>query len=174
MSEPKVELKNIKIFRGNEGYGMNANIYVNGVKTAFIIDSANGGCFDYEIVQTPQAKGNFKLLEDYIKTLPKMKTDTGKYSGIYEITMDMDLFIDSVMKRQEKSKFEAKKQKLFEIAVVFGSPDGNSYRSCKFKQPLKDYATVVLQRHIDDIKAKILKPDEIIFNTNLEALGIKI
>ena len=43
MTEPKVTIKNLKSFRGMEGYGFNADIYVNGVKSMFAMDGGNGG-----------------------------------------------------------------------------------------------------------------------------------
>jgi len=41
-------IKGLKTFTGMEGYGFNASLYYKGKKIAFVIDSAQGGCYDYQ------------------------------------------------------------------------------------------------------------------------------
>jgi hypothetical protein len=51
------ELKAIKEFKGDEGYGMNANLYRNGTKVASIIDHGDGGILSYSFDDRSQADG---------------------------------------------------------------------------------------------------------------------
>ena len=39
----KVEIKNVKTFLGNEGYGYNCSVYIDDKKVAMAIDDATGG-----------------------------------------------------------------------------------------------------------------------------------
>lgn len=41
------EVKNIKTFRGMEGYGVNSTLYRNGKKLCNCDDSGDGGCMDF-------------------------------------------------------------------------------------------------------------------------------
>jgi hypothetical protein len=55
MNEKIVELKkqysvkNVKQFRGMEGYGFNATLYKGSIKIADFIDSGDGGCIYTDI-----------------------------------------------------------------------------------------------------------------------------
>lgn len=49
------ELKAIKEFKGDEGYGMNANLYRNGSKVASIIDHGHGGIMSFNFDDRSQA-----------------------------------------------------------------------------------------------------------------------
>jgi hypothetical protein len=49
------ELKAIKEFKGDEGYGMNANLYRNGTKVASIIDHGDGGILSFSFDDRSQA-----------------------------------------------------------------------------------------------------------------------
>lgn len=44
----ELTIKNVKTFRGREGHGFNATLYVDGKKAAFVMDGGNGGCMDFE------------------------------------------------------------------------------------------------------------------------------
>ena len=80
-------IKNVKTFRGMEGQGFNADLYKDGKKIAFVMDSAQGGCLDFEWIDRKEEK----IINDYAKTLPKSKT-----FGI-EIEMDADIIIDNLV-----------------------------------------------------------------------------
>jgi len=43
----KYEVKNVKSFRGREGYGFNASLYRDGKRVAHVDDEGNGGCYRY-------------------------------------------------------------------------------------------------------------------------------
>ena len=80
MKKPNVQLKNVKTFRGMEGIGINADLYINGVKCLFVIDDANGGGMTYEENirhKDPElVKANIKLMDNYIATLPEQSPST--------------------------------------------------------------------------------------------------
>ena len=48
INNSKFSIKSIKTFKGREGYGINANLYYNNKKVAFLLDSGNGGCLDID------------------------------------------------------------------------------------------------------------------------------
>src|SRR6185295_17062882 len=43
-----LSVKNVKTFRGQEGIGFTADLYLDGKKIAFVRDNAQGGGYDYE------------------------------------------------------------------------------------------------------------------------------
>jgi hypothetical protein len=64
-----------------------------------------------------------------------------------------------------------KKQFLTKICV--GVPNASYYAVYDLKKPLGSFRTIDLQGAVDRIKTK-LNDGEVILNTNLEKLGIKI
>ena len=65
-----IELKGIKTFQGMEGVGFNANIYLDGKKVGFVMDSAYGGDYNYEY-DTPEAKNEIdKRIKEYYTENP--------------------------------------------------------------------------------------------------------
>ena len=182
MNKPTVELKNVKSFIGMEGHGFNADVWINGVKCMLAIDSANGGCYDYQsyAYNNPKAelvKANTKLLEDYIASLPEypMEFDGVPYERDGEVVMmkpDMDTFINDLLIELEKAKEEKKKANLMKKAILVGDPNGNGYAYYRYKVELRTLPKAVLQKHLDGYRAK-LKKGEVILNTNLAELGVK-
>lgn len=176
MDAPKVELKNLKFFMGMENQGFNANLYINGLKCAFVIDEGNGGCLNYQpyLYKNPkesEVKKNMALLENYIKTMPKVKTEFG------DIKMDMDLFIEELINQKEKEKQDKKKVKLMETSFLFGVPNGDSFRYIQFKKPLAELARTnkaLLQAKLLEYKSKYCKKGVVLLNTNLEKLGLVV
>ncbi len=175
MKKPKVVLKNIKTFRGMEGYGMNADVFINNVKCLFVMDAANGGQYDYEeniTGDTAKVIKNIKLLKDYIETLPEEKYDMGGKE--YSMKIDMDMYLDNVLNEQERVKNEKKMLNLSKSAILIGVPDASTYSYIKTKIPLFNIPTAQLQKYVDNVKQKHCTDDKVILNTNLTALGITI
>lgn len=44
----QIELRNYKQFKGREGYGFSATLYIAGVSRGNVFDDANGGCLGYD------------------------------------------------------------------------------------------------------------------------------
>lgn len=173
MNKPKVELKKLKTFQGMEGLGFNVEVWINEVNCMFAIDEGNGGEMIPRHVRDskgnliPEVETNIKALEDYIKTLPKLKTQYG------ELTMDLALYIDEMLIEYEKAKHMKKLEKLFATALVIGSPDASQYRYLKYKKPLNTFPKAVLEQGILRLKSS-MKKGEVFLNNNLQALGLII
>ena len=177
IQRPKIELKSVKTFRGNEGYGLNATLYVDGVKTAFVIDDANGGDIDYEIFNNEK----FELLQAYAKTLPAepivfngktmmTKTADGTETPVL-FQPTIDTLVDEVFNEMEKAKAAKKLEKKMDQYVMWGVPGANSHTEVKFTIPLAQIPTAKLQACINKYMATF-KPGEQFLNTNLNELGL--
>ena len=139
MKKPNVQLKKTKLFRGTDGYGLNAEVWINGIYCMYLIDAADGGCYNYEYntfnnPNADQVKANIKELENYIKTLPE------KDYGTFKAKIDMDTFLNDIFTVQEEEKLKKKNEKrmskLFQTSIVIGKPNENQFRHMDFKQPL--------------------------------------
>ena len=156
-----------------EGYGLNADVYVDGVKTCLAMDDASGGGMRFEVYD--QAK--YKMLEDYAYGLPSkplMIDDKHMEKGGKPIMMKVTIeeLIDNAYNDYEKEKAEAKKVKLMADHLLWGVPEANSYTTVKFRLFLAQIPTATLQQAVDKYKATF-KEGEIFLNNNLAALGIK-
>ena len=82
-------LRKVKTFIGNEGQGFNAELLRDGKPVAFVIDSAQGGEFEYQWY----GGGNAEMLKlrEFAKAQPPVK------SGDIELAMDMDLYVGSLL-----------------------------------------------------------------------------
>jgi hypothetical protein len=175
MKEPKITFKNVKTFRGMEGIGLNADIYINGVKCIFVIDEANGGEYNYENYEynnpkAEQVRANIKLMDNYIASLPaKICTDFGKSISI---KVDRDTYINDKLLEIEEQKADKKMQKLFKTGIVFGVPNSGKYQYLNFKRPLSEIMSMIVQRQINIVKKEYCKNGEQILNTNLAKLGL--
>lgn len=176
MNELKFELKKVKTFQGMEGTGLNADLYINGVKCLFVIDEANGGEFNYHKNITNNVQTNNKIdnlinaMDKHIKTLPDIVTDLGNKK--INLEMNRDLFIDNLLADIEKAKHEKKMQKLYETSIVFGLPNGNKIQYMNFKKPLSALPKLALQLQLDVIVKQHCKNGVVILNNNLKSLGL--
>lgn len=177
----KIEVKNIKIAQhmSEETTAFTADVFVNGVKTAYAKNDGQGGSTFYHAYE-----GKRELLEKaeaHAKTLP---STTHTFAGS-TITIDSDLegmIDDAVDKKQREAdtaKFNKKLEKEMLTGFVIGVPNsGNAYtRSFKGKPKLADLilitnGRIAVQNLYNTIK-KELKDGEQILNTNLKALGLE-
>ena len=183
MNKPTVVLKSLKTFMGMEGHGFNVDVWINGVKCIFVIDDANGGCFNYQpyTYNNPQAelvKANVQLLEDYIKSLPEypMVINGEPYMRDGEVVMmkpDMDTFIDDYINALQKAKEEKKLVKLMQTSFLFGVPNGSGYQYVQYRKPLASIDKKYLQTELVKFKAKYCKGNVQLLNTNLTELGLQ-
>ena len=72
----KIEVRRVKSFKGHDGMGFNADLFVDGVQVAEVIDTASGG--QYEYFWTNKANGMEKKLEDYAASLPHLPNEFDK------------------------------------------------------------------------------------------------
>ncbi len=82
-------LRKVKTFIGNEGQGFNAELLRDAKPVAFVIDSAQGGEFEYQWY----GGGNAEMLKlrEFAKAQPPVK------SGEFTLEMDMDLYVGSLL-----------------------------------------------------------------------------
>ena len=181
MTEPTVELKNVKTFIGREGHGLNADVYINGVKCYFAYDDASGGGMD--IAKYAPVKGhaevnaNIALLDQWIKQLPETEVTFLNMSP-FKLKVDLESYIDDVYNKQEEAKqakkFQAKMVKKFETAIVFGVPNAGEYEQFDLKNSLSKYPKTELQKFLDQRVKPLCKDGVVILNTNLAQLGVKV
>jgi hypothetical protein len=88
------EVKGVKSFIGLEGYGFNATLYKDGKKVAFVIDDANGGCYNFQFDSAELEKEFFA----YVKTLPALE-----FQGT-TLDMDGDLYVGGLVEQYETQK----------------------------------------------------------------------
>ena len=171
MNKPNVQLKKAKTFVGTDGYGLNAEVWINGIYCMFLIDEGNGGCFDYErqVYNNPKAeqvKVNIKLLEDYIKTLPE------KDYGTFKAKVDMDTYLNDIWVAQEEEKLKKKNErrmsKLYQTAIVIGKPNDTKYRYMNFKQPLSNVSQTKLVFYVSKLINEECHDGVKILNTNFK------
>jgi len=171
----KIELKNVKINKmfSEETICFKADVYINGKKIAFAENDGRGGCTFYYAYDISNGRQVLKEAEEYAKTLPSIKYNFG--DEIHEITMTLEHFIDTaindIFNGKEKAKEDKKIKKLTEKAIVFGNPNGSTYRYIQFKHTIKELkenhtGRIVLEKTINRVKGE-LKEGEVIFNTNL-------
>jgi hypothetical protein len=65
-AELKLEARGVKSFLGREGHGFNASLYINGKKAAFVMDSADGGMYDWRWLD----KDAEKAFAEHIEMIP--------------------------------------------------------------------------------------------------------
>jgi len=139
------EVKNVKTFKGMEGDGFNASLYRNGKKVAFVIDSANGGEYNFQWVdwKSPRADINItdykgephtfkgspeeKILYEHIETLPLEKSEYSPDG----MKADTDTFVSDLVSKYVSEgwmKRQLKKKYLFQIGKEIG---GESYQTFK-------------------------------------------
>jgi hypothetical protein len=179
MKEPKVTFKKIKTFRGMEGIGLNADMYINGVFCYFIIDSGDGGQMDFQPnifeKNTEKVIEQIKLLNDYVATLPEKELPSSLTKGeTFKIKVDLEVYVNDLLLELENEKHKKKMQKLMETCILFGAPDGLQYSFYNYKQPLFTFSTNVLQTLVNQIKRKHCTNEIVILNTNLEKYGVVI
>lgn len=179
MQKPTIELKKVKTFIGREGHGLNADLYINGVKTAFVRDDASGGGVDYDVIN----KEMFDLVNAYAKSLPAEPIDfgagpvRGEDGKIMMLDVTLDQLIDDVFNEMERAKTDAKIKKKFVNTLVFGKKGGDRFFEVKYKIPLASIPKEHLQKEIEKFKAKYANEfksgEYVFFNDNLDALGVK-
>lgn len=167
----KIELKNIKFSEAmsEETSAFTADIYVDGKKVGYAKNTGQGGPTDY-LHYSDEKDSNREILgkaEKYCESLPEI------VYGTFSVKSDLENVIDNLFEDWMKKKDEKKMEKQFNSKICVGIPNGNKYACYDLKKPLETFPKEKLQAYILQIKSK-LKVGEVILNTNLEKLGIKI
>ena len=172
MKAPKVKLKNVKTFEGHDTMlGLNADVWIDGVKCMHLHDSAHGGGFEYHDFaygskDPEKIKGLIKNLEDHIKTLPETKHTFG--GKTISIKPDMDGFLNDIYEEMEL-------EKKMKRAILVGVPNDTQFTMISWgKVLLTKIPMHVLQKTVDRLKVEECVDGKVILNTNLTALGVTI
>ena len=167
----KIELKNVKI---NEAFSEEttcfiADVLINGKKVAHAKNDGRGGCTDYYPYEGQRELLN--LAEDFCKRLPTKPIDFG--DRVVEFDQSLESVIDDLLFEKEKAKEQKKIDKLCETNIVFGKPNGMTYRYIGFngRPKIADVKKTIigqkaLEKLINRVKGE-LREGEIIFNKNL-------
>lgn len=167
----KIELKRISFNErmSDETNCFVADLYIDGKKVGEASNEGHGGCTNYGS-STPEGRKLIAEAEKYCKSLPKVRSEALNF----EYDMTLEHFIDDLLEAHLKEKEAKKKEKTYLKAICFGIPNGMSYRTVYWKgRTLSQIPLPNLQKAVDDVKAQ-LKTGEVIFNTNLVALGVKL
>jgi hypothetical protein len=178
----KLEIKNIKTNKAfsEETICFTADIYVNGIKTGYARNDGRGGCTDYN-----RYEGKMELLKEaeaYAKSLPSHVTEyLGRDGNPIVIESDLEGMIDEAVDKfwndREKSSADKKMAKHMDFNICYGVPNSGRYSMIGYgKTPLRAVAMGnkgKLQSLVDRIKGE-LKQGEVILNTNLELMGLKL
>jgi hypothetical protein len=113
-------VKNIKTFRGMEGIGYNATLYLNDKKFAEVLDDAHGGEVNIECFN----KDDYAILSNYVLTLPKWKS--GFSEEMYDMTVC--LFVENMINKiLDAKKLEKAKKK--GICFKLNADSKNTFRT---------------------------------------------
>lgn len=164
-----IELKKIKVAEhmSEETTAFTAELFVNGKNIGYVKNDGRGGCTDYHNNPDEKSKEALREAEAFCLTLPEVDY------GIFKHKMDLETFIDELLDKHLKEKEQKKLEKKMVDTIIFGVPNGYSYTQIKQKKPLSTFPVESLQKAIDNLKANF-KNGEVIMNTNLEALGVKL
>lgn len=183
MIEPKVVLKNVKTFQGQDGTGLNADVWINGIKCMHLYDGAFGGDFEYteNTTNNPKAelvKKNIALLNKYVDQLPEEDSGFIKDGKPMMIKYGLDVYLDNIAAKQEQAKqdkkYEAKKKKLMQTAILLGDINKRNYRFIDYKRPLSSIPKDILQTLLNTIVQEHCTNGNEILNTNLKQLGLEV
>lgn len=171
----KIELKKIKVAEhmSDETTAFTAELFVNGIHIGYVKNDGRGGCTDYHNNPDITSKNLLRNAEDYCLTLPAKKYPAFHGTDAFEVPMDLENFIDELLEKHLKEKEQKKLEKKMIDTIIFGVPNGYSFTQIKQKKPLATFPVESLQKAIDNLKASF-KNGEVIMNTNLEALGVKL
>lgn len=168
----KIELKNLRVnsMFSEETTCFKADVFINGKKVAYASNEGRGGCTDYYPYE-----GQRELLrqaEEYCKALPKNQVEIG--GRMHEFAQSLESVIDDLVFEKEKQKEQKKIDKLCETNIVFGKPNGMTYRYIGFngRPKIADVKKSIvgqkaLEKLINRVKGE-LREGEIIFNKNLD------
>ena len=168
----KIELKNLKINQAfsEETTCFTADVFINGKKVGYARNDGRGGC---KIVQAyPNQHDLLIEAEKFCSELPKRIFEYG--GNKHEFSQSLEHIVDDLVFEKGKEKEQKKIQKLCENHIVFGKPNGFSYKVISFngKPKFTDLMkTIQGQKSLENLVERVkveLKEGEEIFNKNLD------
>ena len=168
----KIELKNLKVNSAfsEETICFMADVFINGKKVAYAKNDGRGGCTDYFPYEGQRELLN--IAELFCKSLPTKPIDFG--NRVVEFTQSLESVIDDLVFEKEKAKEQKKIDKLCETYIVYGKPNGMTYRYIGYngRKKIADLKkSIAGQKKLEKLINKVqgeLKEGEIIINKNLD------
>jgi hypothetical protein len=166
----KLELKNVKINEtfSEETLMFMADLFVDGKKVGYANNDGRGGCTSYNAYENQREA--LAKAEAYALTLPSTITEFGGKD--YEFKSSLESWIDDAVNKiydaKAQAKAEKKMQLIMQTQVVWGIPNGNTYKHLGFKGGIKldVLSPASVKSLVDAVKSRML-PNEEIFNKNI-------
>jgi len=161
----KIELKKVQFSEhlSEETNAFTANLYVDGYKIGYV---RNDGCGGNTNVQPDSGDvwEKFREVEEYCKTLPP---ESYTYNNeVHYFDSNLENVVDGLFEHWLKQKEVKKLERKMKNHLMWGKPNGGSYKSVNYKRPLSGLPQVWLQQQIDKWKEKF-EDGEVYLNTNL-------
>lgn len=104
-----LELKGVKTFMGMEGYGLNANLYLNGKKVAFVLDEGNGGELSISFTDNTKRDEVFAIAQKYYEKYPKFMLSDNNWAKLNELIEELYALYETekYFKKQSKKGYSA-------------------------------------------------------------------
>jgi len=166
----KLELKNVKINEtfSEETLMFMADLFVDGKKVGYASNDGRGGCTSYNAYENQREV--LGKAEAFALTLPSTITEFGGKD--YEFKSSLESWIDDAVHKifndKAQAKAEKKMQLIMQTQIVWGIPNGNTYKHLGFKGGIKldVLSKASVKSLVDAVKSRML-PNEEIFNKNI-------
>lgn len=133
---PELAVRAVKTFRGMEGAGFNADLYVNGTKAALVIDEGNGGQYLFrwcnvraEKTLTEYAKATLRPENRSVKQLRKLGVFFANGSAGLQTRLE-----EIVAKLVDDWEYQKKLRRICRTTTLFLAPGDDAtkgYRTIK-------------------------------------------
>lgn len=174
---PKVQLKKVVIQPSTDGYYINADMWIDGVKCYNCLDLGNGGEMEFTPYTDKRVRNLIAKLNLFIEMLPEKEIDFGG-ENVQRLTMDLPLFFENCLGEWEIEQARKKALKKQNTHIIMG--EGNKIFTLPIPKKLSvtkimEYSNgkTVLQNYIDSvIDNHCTGNDKVILNKNLKKHGI--
>jgi hypothetical protein len=145
-----------------------ADLFADGKKIAYANNDGHGGCTWYNAYENQREA--LAKAEAFALTLPSTFATFGGKD--YEFKSSLESWIDDTVSKiadaKAQAKADKKMQKLMETQVVWGVPNGNTYKHMGFNHSIKldVLSPTSVKNLVDAVKSRML-PNEEIFNKNI-------
>ena len=165
-----IKLKNIKFSEhlSEETNAFTANLYVDGKLLGSVRNDGCGGNTNVGFNRL-EDKQKFREVEEYCKTLPPQNHSFNNVD--YTIDSNLEVVVDTLFEEWLKQKEVKKMERKMKTSLLWGIPNGSSFRQVNFKRPLNTFPHTLVQEQIDKWKEKF-EDGEVYLNTNLDGFNL--
>jgi hypothetical protein len=170
--EFKIELKNVKFLESfsQETFCFQCDVWVNGVKSFYAENDGHGGSTN--IVKHGKGQFLYSEIDDYFKSLPKIKSDDFEYNQTFESKVD-DLFSEW-LKEKDKKKLEKRIENLSKNNIVFQTLGTNDLRCVFWKDANKKNVPIQKLLSIEKFKNMVYEKINELKNQGFKILNTNI